>query len=598
MPLSRRTRRRALAAPVVVAAAALIVTAGVGTPAAADASTQYTVTIGSTGAYQYPTDTPASAFIDSDGTFHFQQSAALYGATAPRYWEFYTGSNFETATRDASLSDAVNPDNPADANNDTTWRCNNSPTGKESTYAPAGSGYAQKNYCDLVGTWVDPDTGDWYGIVHNEFTPEPFGAYSFSHYDALDYAVSHDHGKTWDIAGHAVTSPYSTTRGDTNAFPNQSFYYGDGDPRLFTDPASGYFYLYYGSRVVPKKGAGGADVDLQHVARAPISGKMATGTWQKWYDGHWSQPGVGGKESNMVPVDADNATGYTPPSKDYDPANTGNPTQQVAAGTLPPKSKLFVMNIVYDAYLGLYIGEPERTSGPEPQRFYATDDLSTQKWRLIGDSGDYTSESWYRWIVDSATLTGTTVVGKSFRSYCSIACNHSDGEYANVTIDTTAPAKAPVTAGTSYRIASGTGRVLATAGHGSGTTTLPASARSPRTDWRFVADGDGSYQVVDRAGRALGVDATGKAGRAWGAKPSVTALGADGPSTGQQWWIVPNRTDPGSYRLINRYSGLVLGMSGRQAATTPLRTWTNHTGSPVGAHHTAAEQTVTFRPVH
>ena len=570
MPLLRK--------PVTVALAALLVGAGVtGPAAAAPTATTYTVTIGSTGTYPYPTDTPASSFTDADGTFHFQQSASLYGATDPHYWEFYTGSNFETATRDATLSDA---------NDDTIQRCNDSPTGRTATYAPAGSGYAERNYCDLVGVWVDPDTGDWYGLVHNEFTPEPFGAYSFSHYDALDWAVSTDHGLTWDIKGHAITSPYSTTRGDTAAFPNQSFDYGDGDPRLFVDPASGYFYVYYGSRIVPKAGAGGSDVDLEHVARAPIAAKMATGSWQKWYDGRWSQPGVGGRESNLVPVTATDPTGYTPPGEDYDPANTGNPTQQVAAGTLPPKSPLFVMNIAYDAYLGLYVGEPERTSGPEPQRFYVTDDLSTQKWRLIGDSGGYTSESWYRWILDSATLTSGTIVGKSFRSYCAIACHSSDGEYADVTIGTSAPAAAPVRPGMTYRIASGSGRVLAATGPGTATTSLPASARSPLTGWRFAADGDGSFRVLDASGRALGVDATGNAGRAWGAAPTVTPVAAAGPTPGQQWFIVANRATPGTYRLVNRYSGLVLGLSpAHPSETTPLRTWT-------ATGRTAADQTL------
>ena len=143
--------------------------------------------------------------------------------------------------------------------------------------------------------WVDPDTGNWIGLVHNEFTPQPFG--DGLHYDAIDYAVSTDRGMTWKIQGHAITSPYSTTRNDTTAFPNQTYDYGDGDQRLFVDTASGYFYVYYGSRVVPKGGVGGSTGGLAHVARAPISGKMATGTWQKWYDGAWSQPGIGGRRA-------------------------------------------------------------------------------------------------------------------------------------------------------------------------------------------------------------------------------------------------------------------------------------------------------------
>ncbi|MES9392389.1 hypothetical protein ABEQ49_02485 [Cutibacterium acnes] len=113
-----------------------------------------------------------------------------------------------------------------------------------------------------------------------------------------------------------LTSPWSTTRGDTDAFGQQTYNYGDGDPRLFVDQASGYFYVYYGSRVIPKKGAGGPNGGLSHVARAPMSGKMAPGTWHKWFGGAWSQPGIGGRESNLVPVTPDAPLGYTPVDRD------------------------------------------------------------------------------------------------------------------------------------------------------------------------------------------------------------------------------------------------------------------------------------------
>lgn len=122
--------------------------------------------------------------------------------------------------------------------------------------------------------WVDPDTGDWYGLVHNEFTPQPFG--DGLHFDAIDYAVSTDRGRTWTIQDHVITSPFSTVRGDTAAFPNQTYDYGDGDQRLFVDTASGYFYVYYGSRIVDKKG--GWKAFYEHVARAPIAQRMAPGS--------------------------------------------------------------------------------------------------------------------------------------------------------------------------------------------------------------------------------------------------------------------------------------------------------------------------------
>ena len=603
----RRTLAAAIAAIVMALAAAgatttaSAATAGTASTAAAKKPTAavsptFAVSVGSTGVFSNPDDTPASGFIDKDGTFYYQSSHSLYGATDSRSWDFFTGTDFDTATADDTLDNAVNPDNPQDSNADTTVRCNNSPTGLQATDAPTGSGYAEANYCDLVGVWVDPDTGDWYGLVHNEFTPEPFD--DGLHYDSIDYAVSTDQGETWTIEGHAITSPYSTTRDDTTAFPNETYDYGDGDPRLYVDQASGYFYLYYSSRIIPKGGDAGSDVGLAHVARCPISAKMATGCWEKWYDGTWSQPGVGGMESNMVPVDSTDPDGYTPTSQEYNPANTGTTDQQVAAGQLPPDSDLAFMNITYDAYLGLYIGEPE-TWSVTSQRFYATADLSTQKWTLIGDSGSYTSDSWYRWFVDSVNKTSSEIVGKSFRSYCAIDCNNGDGEYANETIDSTAPAAVIDTTKT-YTLANGGGRVLAQVRGSSATTSDASATGSPRQSWAFAPDGDGSYRIINAStGQALGVDSSTTSQRAWGTAPTVTALGAAGPTVGQQWFVLPDTDAARTYRIVNRYSGLVIGLSAvktRLAETTPVRSWTDTTSGSVGGGRTAAEQTLTLTP--
>ncbi len=612
---NRRSRRK-LAGALVAAALALAGgaltgpasaaagTAGVAGTAGAGSSAgpAYTVTVGAKGSWTHPDDTPAAPYLDKDGTFHFQQAHALYGAQDSRRWTFFTGTDFDSATRDAGLSGAVNPADSRDRNDDTTWRCNNSPTGLTATYAPTGSGYAQRNYCDLVGVWVDPDTGDWYGLVHNEFTPQPFG--DGLHYDAIDYAVSTDQGHTWTIKDHVITSPYSTARGDTAAFPQRTYHYGDGDPRLFVDTASGYFYVYYGSRIVEK--GGGWKAFHAHVARAPIAAKMAPGSWRKWYDGAWSQPGTGGQESNLVPVDAAHPTGYTPPEQEYDPKNPGTVSEQVAAGKTPPTSPLFVMDITYDAHLGLYIGEPQAVdqSGDAPQQFYATDDLATQKWRLLGDTGTHTNASWYRWFLDPVNKTASGIVGRSFRSYCSFGCSGgSSGEYVNVTIDSPAPA-APVTSGRAYRISGDHGRVLAQARGATATTSLAHPAGSALQSWTFTANGDGSYRIANTAtGGLLGVDSTAPAQRAWGTRPTVTSAPAGGPTVGQQWWVVPGRTADGAatgtYRLVNRYSGLVIGLSARPsrpAETTPARFWQDTGGSAVGGSRTAAEQTLTLTP--
>ncbi|MER8185227.1 RICIN domain-containing protein [Kitasatospora sp. NPDC094015] len=590
-------------APAAVLAAAVLTLSGLFAPpaSATPPAATYTIGVGAPVRYAHPTDTPASTFVDKDGTFWFQQSAALYGASDPRYWDFFTGTDFDTATRSGAVSDAVNPANANDRNNDTTWRCNNSPTGMAATYSTGNASYSQKNYCDLSGVWVDPDTGDWYGLVHNEFTPSPFS--DGIHFDAIDYAVSTDQGRTWTIKDHVLTSPYSTKRGDSAQFPNQTYSYGDGDQRLFVDTASGYFYVFYGSRIV-EKGGNWTD-SLAHVARAPISAKMAPGSWQKWYDGAWSQPGVGGLESNQVPVDAAGSTGFTPVAGDYNPANTGTAAQQIAAGKLPSKSPLFVMNIAYNAYLRLYIGEPEAVSGVAPQRFYVTDDLSSQKWHLIGDTGGYTTNSWYRWFLDGANRTNSTIVGKSFRSYCAFECaGGASGEYVDITLGASARVAAPVDETKAYRISSAGGRVLAQVSGGSGTTSLAAATGSALESWVFAGNGDGSYRVVNSStGQLLGVDSGAVAGRAWGARPTVTAAGPSGPVVGQQWFVVPGTSagnvPDGTYRLVNRYSGLVIGLSsttGRLAETTPTRSWSDTTGSAVGAARTPGEQTLTLTP--
>jgi hypothetical protein len=447
--------------------------------------------------------------------------------------------------------------------------------------------------------------------VHNEFTPEPFG--DGIHYDAIDYAVSADQGKTWKIEGHAITSPYPTIREDDAAFPNQTYDYGDGDPRLFVDTASGYFYLFYSSRLVDK---GGTWEDFfEHVARAPIADKMATGSWQKWYDGSWSQPGVGGKESNVVPVGSanpdgsTNTTGYTPPAEEYSPSTTGTVEAQMAAHEIPGISPLAFMNITYDAYLGLYVGEPQAVnqSTPEPQQYYVTDNLATQKWYLIGDTGSYTTDSWYRWTTDSATNTLTdSVVGKTFRSYCAIACNGtSEGQYVTTTITSSRPATSPFDAAKTYRIAAADGQVLAQAAQGSATVSQSPVTGNSLQGWSVQSDGDGSYRIVNAAtGNLLGV-ASGKiSSRAWGTEPTATRAGASGPSVGQEWWIIPD-TNPGTglptgtYRLVNRYSGLTLGLtagSRATAETVPARYWTNTTGDPVGGDSSAGQQTLTITP--
>ncbi|MEY9936439.1 discoidin domain-containing protein [Streptacidiphilus sp. MAP5-3] len=541
----------------------------------------YVLSSGQAVNFDNPDDTPADVYTDSNGQFYYQSSHSLYGPTDSRQWDFSTGSNFDTA-KTAAISNAVNPKNPKDSNADTTWRCNNSPTGVSATPAPAPSGYAERNYCDLLGVWVDPDSGDWYGLVHNEFTPNPFG--DGLHYDAVDYAVSHDQGHTWAIEGHAITSPYSTARDDTTQFPGASYYYGDGDQRLFVDYASGYFYVFYATRVLDK--SGGGTVWLQHVARAPIADKMAGSSWRKWYDGSWSQPGTGGKESDIIPADG-SGSGYVSGANAYQPSATGTVANQVAAGSMPDNSQLAVMNVAWDAYLGKYIGTPQNNVAQAdgtltPLHFYETDNLATEKWTDMGLLPGDPNAAWYRWMLDPASLTQSTVVGRTFRSYCAYYCSTYTSEYSDITVDPASTAQlpaAPVVAGLTYRITADDGQSLAR--DGGRVTSTSTSGTGSALDWTFRPTGDGFYTIVDTAtGRALGVNG-GNAGRAWDS--GVTEQAPSTATDARQQWSIQTVTDAsgrasGGYRLVSRYSGLALSLTdqtGHEAATAPQRSWNN-----------------------
>ncbi|MFJ7265390.1 RICIN domain-containing protein [Streptomyces sp. NPDC099050] len=103
--------------------------------------------------------------------------------------------------------------------------------------------------------------------------------------------------------------------------------------------------------------------------------------------------------------------------------------------------------------------------------------------------------------------------------------------------------------------------------------------------WIFTLNGDGPYRISNAATRQLlGVDSKANAGRAWAAKPTATKAPRSGPSVGQQWFVIPNFTadgrPTGTHRLVNRYSGLVLGLSDASG-----RLARDHSHPRVDRHH-------------
>lgn len=451
-----------------------------------------------------------------------------------------------------------------------------------------------------MGLWVDPDTGDWYGLVHNEFTPAPFG--DRMHFDAIDLALSTDQGATWTIREHILTSPYPTVRNDTTTFPESTYYWGNGDQRFHADIASGYFYIWYGSRVIDKGTNGTWHSFGWHVARAPMSSKLAAGSWRKYYGGKWEEAGVGGRESSLFPVDYELdgwkgawRQGYIGPEREYDPKTKGDAESQIRDGKAPPTSPLYWMDVSYSAHLGLWIGQPNHVNktGVHSQKIYGTDNLATQKWRLLGDTGKYKTSSAYRFMLDGVSRTGQWILGKEFRGYCSFGCSEGRAsEYVNIAVD--GPAANAIDTKKRYAVVAGTGAELSDA------------LGLRKTKWAFKATGDGAYVVSSDHG-VLSVDDK-PSQRAWDTPVTLAKHSAqDGDDeaaktqVGQQWWAIPSRDaesgevigtgrrkEKTTFRLVNRYSGLALALTPGGAVTVPPRSWTASGG--VGGDHSAAEQ--------
>ncbi|MCE0448249.1 hypothetical protein LT493_44660 [Streptomyces tricolor] len=124
-------------------------------------------------------------------------------------------------------------------------------------------------------------------------------------------------------------------RGDTAAFPHETYSYGDGDQRLFADPASGYFYVYYGSRIVDKRG--GWRGLLRARGPRPDRGEDGPRLLAQVVRRRLVPARHRRRESNIVPVDAGRPTGSTPRRRRGTTRPTpAPPPNRIAAGTMPP----------------------------------------------------------------------------------------------------------------------------------------------------------------------------------------------------------------------------------------------------------------------
>ncbi|MEU4192025.1 DUF1080 domain-containing protein [Kribbella sp. NPDC026611] len=149
-----------------------------------------------------------------------------------------------------------------------------------------------------AGAYVDA-SGKWYVPTHVEFS---FPGNGLAPLKRIGLSTSTDKGRHWHYEGDILTSDNSYTFSDFHNY----YDYGVGEPALYVDTAGGFFYVWYMNTWFSTTDNGEFESSLR-VARAPISGKMAPGTWQYLYNGAWSEPGLGGRASDLLP----NASGVT-----------------------------------------------------------------------------------------------------------------------------------------------------------------------------------------------------------------------------------------------------------------------------------------------
>ncbi|MEZ6964530.1 RICIN domain-containing protein [Aeromonas sp. S9(2024)] len=549
-------------------------------------------------------DSPGFSFIDETGKYLYHDTLSQYNKYNPNNadhaWRFFSAKNYQGASDNIKdkLGDYEKIKQIYDQATvqNTVPLCTNTPLMKR--IKPRGSGYDYINYCGLMDVWVDPDSGDWYGLLHDEI----FGL--TPRYDAIELVKSTDKGLNWAVTDVIQTSQYGMADSRDEAL-GQTYNYGGGDPRLFVDYASGYFYLFYTSRVMNLSGWSGFSSFMQeHVMRAPISGKMSPETWRKYHDGKWEafsaddySLGNAGAASNIVSVELSPKGYFTP---EYDPVTMSGTASELAGQGKLVNSPLRVINVAWNSYLKKYVATPEPSSGPKnegkaPLALYVTDSLSSQKWEKLLTLDSYVTRSWYRFMMDPQVQTRSNfIVGKTFRTYCYVECQKYGGEYIDVTLQRSQEEISPILENTLLK--NRDGEVLTA--DDKFNLTVKKEPGEGDMSWGLQDRQDGYYSVVayptgnTAQKRYLGVTGSGAVNvlRKWGAEVGLLDNPCQDATADEclsaQWIKVPtviSRDDgserrDGSYRLVNRFSGLTLNLDAsqaqdRQATLSPFRSW-------------------------
>ncbi len=172
---------------------------------------------------------------------------------------------------------------------------------------PGPEGTFDNGYAGTAGAYRDP-SGKLYTFYHaedhNEELPRQAWYYS-GWYGSMGVAVSLDAGRSFRKLGPALRS----AKPDLDALAGESTW-GVAAPSVVVDRTGTYLFAYY-TEHSPGSENRGVTIGM---ARSDIStGEPVPGRWQKYYDGNFGEPGLGGRDTAILEIEPRDEAAYLQP---------------------------------------------------------------------------------------------------------------------------------------------------------------------------------------------------------------------------------------------------------------------------------------------
>ena len=204
---------------------------------------------------------------------------------------------------------------------------------------PGGKGSFDNGYAGISGAYRDEASGELLAFYHAEDQEDmgrlPNGVRGF--YCSIGLAVSKDDGQSFTKVGPIITSCLPK---DPKGTRDQ----GCGEVCVLSDKSGQYLYAYYTDH--SRIGGRGVQICL---ARSPVREHgFLPGTWTKFFEDSFSQPGLGGKDTPVVSTKDMEADAilphvtYSKVLKKYVMVFNINAYRELAGGSRPEKSGIYV----------------------------------------------------------------------------------------------------------------------------------------------------------------------------------------------------------------------------------------------------------------